>query len=668
MVMKEKRPSFAVIVSAALLAAACTGNGGGGSESGSEATPIRFDMQGGDSFAPTERLYGEAECDDVSLLVNDEPARVPVDVNGTSFVADVPLAPGGNEVVAICRSGDLALRSEPLMFTRRVPVGPTAVIEVTVSGSTVMLDGTKSTPSEGSRLQQYRWSAGGRRVARDPQGPLDTAGGRRFSRARGPRLALAAPAEDGEYFVTLEVSDATGDSDTSITYFVVEGGRARAVDLVREHPSWIDKAVIYAPIPQLWGNGGTKSVHRRLAYLRDLGVDALWLWPPTTLRTPGEEYAIDDYFELDPLWRPEKAFKAMVDEAHRLGLYVLSDFVPNHMSAQSPYYRDTEERGELSIYWDFFDRKPEGKPTHYFDWTHLPNLNYENREVRTMIMQAFSHWVRDLGIDGFRVDVAWGIKRRRPDFWLGWRQELKRINPDLLLIAEASAVDPYYFSHGFDVAYDWTRELGHWAWESAFEFPQEAGVLLETALTNGGKGYAKDALIMRFLNNNDTGVRFVHKYSPDLTRVAATLQFTIPGTPAMFGGDEIGANYEPYSNLTPILWKDTFGLRPLYKRLIELKHTIPALSSRRMELLRVDTNSTLAYLRPAVDESGPVLVILNFGSKAPVRVSGPAAFDSLLSSTGGRMRDLVTGDTVELEGGRIKMPAESSLVLVPGTN
>jgi glycosidase len=242
---------------------------------------------------------------------------------------------------------------------------------------------------------------------------------------------------------------------------------------------------------------------------------------------------------------------------------------------------------------------------------------------------------------------------------------MKRINPDLLLIAEASAVDPYYFSNGFDVAYDWTKELGDWAWDSAFQFPQEAGVLLKTAITNGGKGYAKDALVMRFLNNNDTGVRFVHKYSPELTRVAAALQFTLPGTPAMFGGDEIGANYEPYSNLTPIPWKDTYGLRPLYKRLIELKHTVPALSSTKLEVLDVDTNSALAYVRPAVGDDGPVLVVLNFGGRARVRISG-SALDPLLASSGGSLRDLLTGDTVRLAGGTVAMPAESAFVLTVG--
>lgn len=54
-----------------------------------------------------------------------------------------------------------------------------------------------------------------------------------------------------------------------------------------------------------------------------------------------------------------------------------------------------------------------------------------------------------------RRDAVWGVKLRRPDFWPEWRGELKRTKPDLLLLAEASARGPYYFSHGFDVAYDW---------------------------------------------------------------------------------------------------------------------------------------------------------------------------------------------------------------------
>jgi cyclomaltodextrinase len=648
----------------ALLAAACTSDGAGaGSGQRAEDAVITFDVRGGDSFAWTKEVSGRSDCGDVTLEVNGEPVDVNVTMEGATFRSRVSLVPGSNDVVARCASRDET--SAPLRYNVRLKPRPTARIGVKVDGDIVTLDGRRSgaTQPHGLEVTSYRWS-------RDPLHParLETAAGKRFTTASGPKLRLRAPARDGEYYVALEVSDAEGHSDRSITYFVVEDGRARRAHLMREHPSWIERAVIYAPIPVLWGNGGPKAVERRLGYLKDLGVDALWLWPPATLRATGEEYAITDYFDLDPSWGPKRAFKRMVDEAHRLGMHVLLDFVPNHMSNQSPYFKDAEKHREGSNYWSFFDRKANGEHTFYFDWDYLPNLNYDNPEVRNMIMEASVYWVRDLGLDGFRVDVAWGVKRRRPGFWKQWRRELKRVKPDLLLLAEASAVDPYYFSNGFDVAYDWTNQPGQWAWTSAFDFPEETGALLAPAITNGNRGFSPDANVMHFLNNNDTGIRFVDQYGPELTRVAATLQFTLPGTPEMFAGDEIGASYEPYSNLTPISWNDRHGLRPFYKRLIGLQDEFAALNSNQLELLSVDTNAALAYVRPAVGGSGPVVVLLNFGSKSRVEISGePLA--AALSATGGAMRDLLTDKTVTLaqDGGSVTVPldAQSALVLVP---
>ena len=657
-----------MLILAGLVAAACTDDGSSGS---SPARPddaaIRFDTRGGDAFSWSKVVRGDAECTGVVLEVNGDPIDASVEKEGSRFRARIPLAPGENEVIAACESanGEREL-SQPLVFRGRLEERPSAVISVSVKGDTVTLNGSRSraTEPDGSRVTRYVWTPAERHPAR-----LTTVTGQTFETVTGPRLRLRAPERDGEYYVTLEVSDAEGRKDASTTYFVVEGGRARPVDMMREHPAWIDRATIYAPIAQLWGNGGSRSVTRRLAYLKRLGVDALWLWPPATQRATGEEYAITDYFELDPSWGPEGAFKDMVDEAHRLGLHVMIDFVPNHMSNESPYFQDTEEHGQASAYWDFFDRRPNGEPTHYFDWTHLPNLNYDDREVRNMIVEAFSYWVRDFGIDGFRVDAAWGVKRRRPDFWAPWRRELKRINPDLLLIAEAPAVDPYYFANGFDVAYDWTHSPGQWAWTSAFDFPEETGALLAPAISNNERGYSADAVVMRFLNNNDTGIRFVDQHGPEMTRVAATLQFTVPGIPALFAGDEIGASYEPYSNLTPIVWRDRFGVRPLYERLIALKHRVPALSSRDVDVLDVDTNSVLAYVRPAVDDGGPVLVVLNFGREARVEISRAPSLDDTLPPTGA-MRDLVTGRRVQLDvrGDALSIPMDalSSLVLVPG--
>jgi len=470
--------------------------------------------------------------------------------------------------------------------------------------------------------------------------------------------------------VSLTVTDAKARRDTTTTYYAVYGGIPRPVDMGRDHPSWIDSAVIYAPIPLLWGNGGPRAIERRLPYLKRLGVDALWLWPPAERRMFGEEYRITGYFDLDPSWGPPAAFKHMVDVAHRLGMHVMLDFVPNHTSIRHPYYLDQQRYGKASHYYDFYDRNAAGRITEYtqiFGTSGLPNLNYDNPEVRQMIIQACLHWIRDFGIDGFRIDAAWGVQRRRPTFWARWRQALKRVDPDLLLLGEASALDAHIF-RGYDLAYDWTDHPGQWAWTSVFDFPQESGALLAPAITNDPKGYPADALVMRFLNNNDTDVRFVDRYGPELTRVAATLQFTVPGLPEMFAGDEIGASYQPYSNLTPIPWRDRFGLRPFYERLISLKHRLPSLASHDIQVLEASADSTFAYVRASFHHGAPVLVLLNFGDKTRLDVAKTPALAAVVGR--GTMEDLLTDKPVRLtvtpKTVSHEMDAESAFVLVPG--
>ncbi|MBD0329569.1 MAG: alpha-amylase, partial [Thermoleophilia bacterium] len=295
-------------------------------------------------------------------------------------------------------------------------------------------------------------------------------------------------------------------------------------------PRWVDEAVVYGVIPNRFGDaGGFTDVTARLDDLAELGVTALWLSPINASPEGDFGYAVTDYFALREDYGTEADFRELVREAHRRGIRVLMDFVPNHTSAAHPYHRDAAVHGRASRYWDFYDRDTGGTITHYFDWAHLPNLNYANPEVRAMIHEAFAYWVREFDVDGFRVDVAWGVKERAPEFWPEWRARLKAIKPDLFLLAEASARDPYYFEHGFDAAYDWTQELGHWAWEGVWDAPSPRELVdaLDAALSH----HLPDRPVFRFLNNNDTGASFVGRHGTDLTRVASAALLTLPGIP-----------------------------------------------------------------------------------------------------------------------------------------
>jgi hypothetical protein len=136
----------------------------------------------------------------------------------------------------------------------------------------------------------------------------------------------------------------------------------------------------------------------------------------------------------------------------------------------------------------------------------------------------------------------------------------------------------------------------------------------------------------------------------------------------MFAGDEIGASYSPYSNLTPIPWRDRYRLLPLYRTLISLKRHLPTLRSRHLDLLPVSADSAFAFLRPAFGGGPPVVVLLNFASPQPhmeVTLKGSAA----AAVGSGTMRDLLTGKSVHLRVSgsvaTIHMPAHSAFVLTP---
>jgi glycosidase len=247
------------------------------------------------------------------------------------------------------------------------------------------------------------------------------------------------------------------------------------------------------------------------------------------------------------------------------------------------------------------------------------------------------------------------VRQRAPDFWPRWHAALKRIKPDLLLLAEASARDPYYTQHGFDAAYDWTGKLGEWAWQNAFAPGAPTAARLRAAI--GADASAK-GFVFRFLDNNDTGARFITRYGPARTRVAAAMLMTLPGIPCIYMGDEVGAAFSPYAATAPIDWRDPTHLRAYYTQLAALRHALPALRSRSIEL--IDSTSgdrILAYLRPGDAPADSVLVLLNYGG-APARVALQPT-SALAGLLGTPLVDRLAGQRLSLD------PAAPSIVLPP---
>ena len=197
--------------------------------------------------------------------------------------------------------------------------------------------------------------------------------------------------------------------------------------------SWARDAVIYQIYPRSFadangdGVGDLAGICARLDYVADLGVDAIWLSP--FYRSPMADggYDVADYRDVDPMFGTLADFDTLLAAAHRHGLKVIIDLVPNHTSDQHPWFQQALADGPGSparrryLFRDHRDGEPPNNLQSVFGgpaWTavdrqsylHLfaaeqPDLNWEHPQVRAEFASALQFWL-DRGVDGIRIDVA----------------------------------------------------------------------------------------------------------------------------------------------------------------------------------------------------------------------------------------------------------------------
>ncbi len=187
------------------------------------------------------------------------------------------------------------------------------------------------------------------------------------------------------------------------------------------------------------GKGDVEGIRTRLPYLKSLGIDAIWItpWYPSPQNDHG--YDVADYMDIEPDYGNLDDAKRLIKEAHDLGIRIIVDIVPNHSSDQHPWFQEALAAGPGSAARDryiFRDGKGEngelppnnwnavfggpawhritekdGKPGQWFLHlfaTEQPDFNWENKEVRGYFEEVLKFWL-DLGVDGFRIDVAHGM-------------------------------------------------------------------------------------------------------------------------------------------------------------------------------------------------------------------------------------------------------------------
>ncbi|WMJ72955.1 alpha-amylase family glycosyl hydrolase [Cytophagaceae bacterium ABcell3] len=276
------------------------------------------------------------------------------------------------------------------------------------------------------------------------------------------------------------------------------------------------------------------------------------------------------------------------------------DVVINHTSIYHPYAQHCIKKGSKSRYYDYYQQRKDSKPYASFYkktkagfivyfWEDLVNLNYDNPKVQYWILNHLKHWVNKYDIDGYRFDAIWGVLARNPDFIKTMNQELKKLNPDLLLLAEAKGADLGIYQAGFDAAYDWTADtnwVSQWVWEYDYASgttifnnpdPEKAAHIFKNSIFSSQYPHRK----LRFIENNDHA-RFIEQHGAAKTKMAAALIFSLPGMPMLYNGQEIGVDIHPYDGAATfernkkIRTQGDTSLYEFYQTLISLRKAHPS--------------------------------------------------------------------------------------------
>jgi maltose alpha-D-glucosyltransferase / alpha-amylase len=451
------------------------------------------------------------------------------------------------------------------------------------------------------------------------------------------------------------------------------------------------------------GTGDIPGLVDKLDYIQWLGVDCIWLLPfyQSPLRDGG--YDISDYWSVLPEYGQVADMAQLVDEAHRRGMRIIADLVINHTSDEHPWFREscqdrTNPKADWYVWSDDDQRYPEARiifvDTEKSNWaweptrgqyywhrffSHQPDLNYDNPEVADTMLDVVRYWL-DIGLDGFRLDAVPYLFEREGtdcenlpethDYLRRLRKEMDSLYPGKVLLAEANQWPEdvvQYFGDGDEchmcfhfplmprMFMSVRREQRYPITEILARTPAVPegcgwGIFLRNhdeltleMVTDEERDYmyseyAKDPRMKR---NIGIGRRLAPLVDND-RRVAELLHallFSLPGSPVLYYGDEIGMGDNIYLGdrdgvRTPMQWapdrnagfsRADFAqlylpplMDPVYgfqavnveaqmrnpssqlhwmRRMLEVRRQHPVFGTGGMEVVSTDNPSALAYVR-----------------------------------------------------------------------
>lgn len=449
-------------------------------------------------------------------------------------------------------------------------------------------------------------------------------------------------------------------------------------------PEWYKEVVFYQIFPRSFmdsdgdGLGDLKGIIEKLDYLEELGIGGIWMNPifPSPYKDSG--YDVADYNGINPDYGDMNDFKELLDEAHRRNIKIFLDGVFNHTSNEHEWFKESRNKNSPKSNWYIWTDEPYFICKDILDvgtfgverWTYdrergqyyfhqflpaQPDLNFWNEDVQNAILDVVRYWL-DMGVDGFRLDVPHSFFEDPLNNFCLHRDETHNFLKRLRRVFdeyEGRAMIGEVWGLPFQI----NRYVGKDELHMVFNFVLTFA--LYSSLLFGGKEFVNDVIYETFLSFHKGGWQGIAVGNHDLPRSysilgendqkaknLAFLQMTLPGTPFVYYGEEIGIKNGKDVVIdwrdcarTPMQWNDDenggfskekpwislsenykvknlesekrnpSSLYNFYKKIIRMRNSLPAL--RKGGYIPIDTKKSgiYGYFRGEGDEW--VLVLIN---------------------------------------------------------
>lgn len=328
------------------------------------------------------------------------------------------------------------------------------------------------------------------------------------------------------------------------------------------------------PTPKSFAGGDIKGIIKKLDYIKDLGVNAIYL-TPIFESVSNHKYDISDYKKVDSQFGTMEDAKELVAKAHEKGIRIIFDAVFNHCSMKMTEFQDVLSNGKKSAYYNWFlidGEYPDPEKMNYecfASCNYMPKLNTADQGVQDFLIEIALYWIRETDIDGWRLDVSDEVSH---EFWRRFRREVKAEKKDCVIIGENwHDAYPYLMGDQYDsiMNYSFTKACLDYFARETFSAKEMAEKLSGNLMRNTEP---VNFMMLNLIDSHDTH-RFFTEVSKDKDKLlcALALEIIVPGAPCIYYGTEIcmEGGYDPDSRRC-FNWKQENWDREVMRTIKEL--------------------------------------------------------------------------------------------------